>query len=485
MEYLKIAPSSAARLTPSRWSAGQDPAWRSSRASTTRRAPRPTSAWSPRAPRRCCRRSPRAWSLAPSTACSACTRRRSPASRSPIQSAEELVDRGIGWVTESAATTEGSAIYLPPFVATFEEQVANFQVYKVYTTHQAARMEFGSFRYRWARDGVFTGPPAVADARPCCSARAPHVLPRSRRSVRHRGDHARSSGSSTLRRPPADRRVVHHRGGHAHRQPTSRASTAASAAGCAVAGVRGGPPPQVEEMGLRAGVRGEPAARLARSAGHDRWPVAYREEMRRASAALKVVEQPGATVQDSAEVAAALYDIAMAIPNIKATLGRQVEFEPPTTRRCSSSPACRPVTATRRDACRTMEEMQFENPPQPEFRGDFKPELVQLLAKLKNQQEGDQDGANAPLTKEQLMELLENSVEISINEWAEGDLARASACSWRTWSSRPDGARATRSRRTARRASPDRAPGGGGEVTRANCRSRSTTSLRRVGLPRR
>src|SRR5690606_30886078 len=80
-----------------------------------------------------------------------------------IQSAEDLVDRGIGWVTESTPTTEGSAIYLPPYVDHFEDQQTNFQVYKVYTTHQAGRIEFGSFDYRWDEDGEHTT--STADAR--------------------------------------------------------------------------------------------------------------------------------------------------------------------------------------------------------------------------------------------------------------------------------------------------------------------------------
>ncbi len=87
-----------------------------------------------------------------------------------VMSAEDLAGANIGWVNESAATTEGSAIYLPPFVATFEEQEANFQVYKVFTTHQTARMEFGSFKYRWDRAGEFvpasmTGREAAAKER--------------------------------------------------------------------------------------------------------------------------------------------------------------------------------------------------------------------------------------------------------------------------------------------------------------------------------
>jgi nitric oxide reductase NorD protein len=60
-----------------------------------------------------------------------------------------------------------------------------------------------------------------------------------------------------------------------------------------------------------------------------------------------------------------------------------------------------------------------------DFRGDFKPELVQLLMRLRLKDGKDQDGAQgmSPLTPEQLKELLEKSVEINITGMAEGDLA--------------------------------------------------------------
>jgi hypothetical protein len=92
-----------------------------------------------------------------------------------VLSAEELVDKNIGWVTESSATTEGSTIYLPPVVATFEDQHTNFQVYKVFTTHQTARMEFGS-SVRWD---------SRARSRRSPSTRARHG-PQARRQRRHR-----------------------------------------------------------------------------------------------------------------------------------------------------------------------------------------------------------------------------------------------------------------------------------------------------------
>ena len=80
-----------------------------------------------------------------------------------VLSSEELVDRNIGWMSESAATTEGTTIYLPPFVNSFPEQDSNFQIYKVFTTHQTGRLEFGSFSYQWGTDGQYV--PATVDDR--------------------------------------------------------------------------------------------------------------------------------------------------------------------------------------------------------------------------------------------------------------------------------------------------------------------------------
>ena len=71
------------------------------------------------------------------------------------------------------------------------------------------------------------------------------------------------------------------------------------------------------------------------------------------------------------------------------------------------------------------EERPYDSPDPVDFRGDFKPELVQLLMKLKGET-GSGDAPPIPLSKEQLQELLEKSVEISINEIMDMDLAESS-----------------------------------------------------------
>jgi hypothetical protein len=44
-------------------------------------------------------------------------------------------------------------VFLPEFVDEHVEKRQNFAVYKVYATHQSAHLEFGSFWFRFERDG--------------------------------------------------------------------------------------------------------------------------------------------------------------------------------------------------------------------------------------------------------------------------------------------------------------------------------------------
>ena len=75
-----------------------------------------------------------------------------------VHSAEALAEKGIGWVEMESPSTDGTAIFLPPWVEEFRDKDANFQVYKVYGTHQAGHLEFGTFDFEFERAGtVFEG----------------------------------------------------------------------------------------------------------------------------------------------------------------------------------------------------------------------------------------------------------------------------------------------------------------------------------------
>lgn len=347
-----------------------------------------------------------------------------------VLSSEELVDRNIGWMSESSATTEGTTIYLPPFVSSFPEQDSNFQVYKVFTTHQTGRLEFGSFAYQWNSDGPYTSTTVVdreeqravalaertdeeiaaAEAAEAAAATESVTTTEMQRFFNLFGDRLLISGLFTI---VEDTRVDAF---------VSREYGGIRAWLARLQSLEADRRPEVRAMGLRqAFVENLLRASLGRP-DTIRWPETLQDTLAKALAALKVVEQAGASVQDSAEVSASLYDIAMRIPNIPQD-AVDAEWLPPDEEMISIAPDM-PGGGEGGDApMPSGEEIGFENPEQPEFRGDFKPELVQLLMKLKDQQAGQQDGTASPLTKEQLMELLENSVEITISEWAEGDLA--------------------------------------------------------------
>ena len=343
-----------------------------------------------------------------------------------VLSSEELVDRNIGWMSESAATTEGTTIYLPPFVSSFPEQQSNFQVYKVFTTHQTGRLEFDSFSYRWDTDGPFTSTTVVDREERRAAAIAERGSEDTDQSEAPNEDGVATTEMQRYFNLFADRLLIS--GLFTIVEDTrvdafvSREYSGIRAWLARLQSLEAERRPEVRAMGLRqAFVENLLRASLGRP-DTIRWPDTLQDTLGKALAALKVVEQAGSNVQDSAEVAASLYDIASRIPNIPQD-AVDADWLPPDEEMISIAPDM-PGGGEGGDApMPSGDELAFENPEQPEFRGDFKPELVQLLMKLKDQQAGQQDGTASPLTKEQLMELLENSVEITISEWAEGDLA--------------------------------------------------------------
>ena len=328
-----------------------------------------------------------------------------------IRSTEELVDSGIGWVTESTATTEGTAIYLPPFVSTFEDRDENFLVYKIFATHQSGRIEFGSFDFAFGVDGAHTTASVAAreqQARASADGDPTPTTPMERYFDLF-SDRTLISGLFTV---VEDTRVDAY---------IAREYGGIRAALRRLQAYEAGRRPDIREMGLRqAFIENLLRASLNRPETI-LWPAPLQQLLGEGLAALKVIEQPDATVQDTAEVAAAMYDITERIPNIIDALSDE-EWESMSEEMFSITPDMPGGGDGDGPPMPHGEEVDFETPPQPEFRGDFKPELVQLLMKLRLQ-EGDSDGTLSPITQEQLQEMLEKSVEVTISDWAEGDLA--------------------------------------------------------------
>jgi hypothetical protein len=136
-----------------------------------------------------------------------------------------------------------------------------------------------------------------------------------------------------------------------------------------------------------------------------------------------MLRQPQALVEDSAEATVRLYKLAQMIPNIAPELlddwnemdEESMQISPSTGHSLGESMDLQMPQG---------ESMPYESPQPVDFRGDFKPETVQLLMKLRN--ERGEKGPVSPLSPEQLKQMLEKSVEITISDMAEADLTQSS-----------------------------------------------------------
>jgi hypothetical protein len=387
-----------------------------------------------------------------------------------IRSTEDLVDAGIGWVQESVATTEGSAIYLPPYVSTFPAQPENFQSYKVYATHQSGRMEFGSFRFDFGLPGAHLASTLLERERARPEPESPPDGPEELDAEAQAAAEAEAAAVREARdaymaaaRPTASPFSIADAEGAAELRSMAPDPNRAPVVGVATSMERyfdlfadralisglftivedarvdayvsreyGGIRPalrslQAHEASTRRDVtqlalREAYLENLLRASLQQpqtmRWPAELMSLLQQGLAQLAIVEQRDADVQDSTEVAAEIYAIVERIPNITGAYA-PVDWEE------IDEEMLRVMNEAGGADGPEMphgEEVDFETPPQPEFRGDFKPELVQLMMKLKQQASGEEP-MGGQLTQEQLQALLEKSVEITISDIAEGDIA--------------------------------------------------------------
>ncbi|MEX2390950.1 MAG: hypothetical protein WD904_05075, partial [Dehalococcoidia bacterium] len=349
-----------------------------------------------------------------------------------VHSSEALAEKGIGWVEGDAPSTEGSAIFLPPHVEEFTEKEQNFGVYKVYCTHQAGHLEFGTFEFLFEREGTIF-PNLRFDAekqRPAIAPTAPPI---------DSDGHVDAPGEATipLHEPLTDMERFFDL--FPDRKLASDLFAIVEDARIDVLigqeyggirrpyGERQGREldrrPVVDQLPLRqAFVENLVRASLG---GLDRivWPEQLLGLMADAVGVLETLRQPQATVEDSAEATLRMYRIANEIPNVAPELmddWMQMEED---------NLNVSPMTAESmgQDASAEMpqgEPMPYESPQPVDFRGEFKPETVQMLMKLRQQR--NEQGQASPISPEQLRQMLEKSVEITLADMAEADLTQSS-----------------------------------------------------------
>lgn len=329
-----------------------------------------------------------------------------------------LAEKGIGWVSENRPSTEGTTVYLPEFVEEFVERDKNFSVYKVFATHQAAHLEFGSFFFRFARAGAVRETTRDERERARLDAGTQMVRERGYLTEMERffdlfDDRLLASDLFAVAEDMRIDTLVRREYGGIRRAWTRTQENELDQ--------RKLP----SEMPLRQALV-ENLIRASLDGAHTMiWPGPFRAILANAIKALFVVKERAASVEDAAEVTIELYDIVNSVPNIPASELEDIDWESVTEESMQQMMQSQPGDGDGEPgAMPEGAEVDYESPDQVDFRGDFKPELVQLLMRLRLKDgEVSQDGTLSPLTQEQLKEMLEKSVEITVGAMAEGDLA--------------------------------------------------------------
>jgi len=327
----------------------------------------------------------------------------------PILPTNNLKQPGISWVPSAKTTAEGVAILLPENVKKYPNKEENFTWYKVMVTHQAGHLEFGSFDFcfekkanlfsDWrpqltqpvTRQGALTDLKAFFDLfsdRKLAAeiftvvedSRVDYLVNREYKGISQ--DYQKVQNDALNARPPL----------------TSR---------------------PLRELFLEVLIQislGSPGKLLV--------PSVLRAQLHQASLILRRVQSPEAEVEDSAEATIRLYQILCQIPNsfipfddweVIDLSGTSAEL--PTLLADEAAPGLADLSDEEANV------LPYSSPQEVEFRGDFRPELVQLLTKLKERAGESPEEATSLLSWQTLKELSEQFTEIEINDLLPEELA--------------------------------------------------------------
>ena len=353
-----------------------------------------------------------------------------------LSASADLVGRNIGWASADTPTTEGSTVYVPEVVDRYQTKDENFSWFKVVSTHQVARLEFGSFFFKFDKPSALYDdlryeaeikraaasgnvavngagdPAALADVSDDGSDRA-YITDMQRFFNLFEDRQLALDIFTVVEDGRLDFRVKYEYPGiKASYQRVQRDAAKDR--------------PDITEMPAREALV-EFLVRLSlQQYSEIPAPSDYADQARQIAAIAQHILDIEATVEDTAEATLRIYAIISEIANeevepddwedVDVDQEQDEEYEDPDDmQQLIQQMAMGMDMEMRPDA-----EQDYESSEEVDYRGDFKPELTQLLTQLR-MQEGGAEGEGEPITQEQLEELLQNSAELDF-EAVEGDI---------------------------------------------------------------
>ena len=317
-------------------------------------------------------------------------------------------------------------MYLPPFVRKYPSKDENFGWYKVVGTHQVAHLEFGSFKFEFDKEAVFF--PNMRKEWVTEANGASHATVDLQRYFDLFTERQLAYDLFTLTEDTRlDSRVMHEYKGIRKSYRLTQADALSQR-------------PVIQSLPLQEAIV-ELLMRISLDQKEElKVPIKIREQVEELVRILMKVRDPEAAVEDAAEATIRLYDY------IRQLMNREVpedewedfntdEMEQEDSNVDMSMPAAYGAgggadgeESAMGEGGEGEEEQPYDATQDVGYRGEFKPELVQLLAKLRQGQQGEQSEASGEqISPEMLQELLEKSVEIEIDQVSEGEITNSAS----------------------------------------------------------
>ena len=360
-----------------------------------------------------------------------------------IYDTQELVQRNIGWIDEDMASTDGTKVFLPPVVDHYPNKQDNFSWFKVVSTHQVAHLEFGSFEYDFEKaatqfeDRRHEAEEQMLERKSAerAAAKAAYELGAQQLASANEVDADMSAGFedpndlsrvrtftdigrfleifentrlgfdifTVLEDCRLDYRIKVEYPGIKAASGRVQTETLANR-------------PRIEDMPLQQGLV-ELLIHMSLDQFQD-LPVAkdYKEAAEMLSSILHELRNSEANVEDTAEATLRAYEVISRVPNEQE---QEDDFE--------EQDLEEPGDFSEEEYESLVDQLQagmdasadggdgesYESPDPVDYRGDFKPEMVQLMTKL--QADDGEQGEAQPMTQEMLEQLLQESPEMELD----------------------------------------------------------------------
>ena len=347
-------------------------------------------------------------------------------SGSPIEvlNTQELVRKNIGWVDEDSASTDGSKVFLPPVVDHYQDKNENFSWFKVVATHQVGHLEFGSFGFDFSRPAArFEEERRFGLERERAAAQISDDVPVAEAAdgqSRAFTEIGRFLNLFDDRKLAFDLFTVLEDCRLDYRIKVEYPGIRRAAAGVQAETLSRRP--QVEDLPLQEALV-ELLIKMSLEQFNDLpIPVEYQEEATMLARILHQLRDAGASVEDTAEATLRAYEI---ISRLENETQPEDQWEPEDMDNPGDfseeefQSLLDKLQASQDASGQGGESEPYESPEPVDYRGDFKPEMVQLLTKL--QMDQNQQGEGEPMSQEMLEQLLQDSAELELDA-EQGDI---------------------------------------------------------------